>query len=560
MLTHLHIRDFAIIRELELEFSDGMTVLTGETGAGKSILLDALGLTLGDRADSGVVRHGSARAEISASFQLDKLPHLRDWLQQQALDSDNDCLLRRSISREGRSRGYINGQPVPIQLLRELGEQLVDIHGQSAHQSLLRHDTQRQLLDSFAGHQPLVDAVANHYQQWRQLRDEQQRLRRAAAERETRLDLLRYLCQELQQRVVTTTALAELQEAHHRLANQHRLLAGAQQASTLLGIDRDDEGPQASIERAGRALEGILPFDERLAEVVELLTAAAIQIGEASAVLQRYLLNIELDPNRVDEVEQQLAELQTLARKHRCEVAELPQRLQQLSDELTELEQADQRLDHLQAAIERAHTHYQQQAAQLSIGRQQAATDLAKQVTAAMQPLGLSGGRLEVALEPLATDAAPELHGMERISYRVTANPGQPPRPLNRVVSGGELSRISLAIQVITAGHGAIPTLIFDEVDVGVGGGIAEMVGRQLRQLSKRCQLLCVTHQPQVAAQGHHHLQIRKQKARTSTLTEVSRLNHEQRGEEIARMLGGVDITDQTRRTAVEMLQLAQQS
>jgi DNA repair protein RecN (Recombination protein N) len=556
MLKHLAIRNFALVEHLELEFAPGMTVLTGETGAGKSILLDALGLVLGDRADSGTVRAGCDRAEISATFEVSGLTAATRWLEERELNLDGECILRRTVSADGGSRGYINGQPAPVQSLRELGEQLVDIHGQHAHQSLLKRDLQRQLLDAYAGHQPLVDQVSAAYRRWHELQQELERLSRAAGERDSRLELLRYQVGELEALGLSADELHTLEEEHSRLANASRLQEGAQRALDLL-YEGDELAIVSLLGRTLNELRDLQTIDAALAGACELLEGASIQAREAGSELRHYLDRADLDPERINWVEQRLAAVQELARKHRCPGEELPALLEQLQQELAELEQAGQRLDGLEAEIRRCREDYLKLAGKLSAGRRTAAGTLGEQVSANMAQLGMKGGRFEVALETLDNDE-PAPHGMERVELLVTANPGQPLKPLNKVASGGELSRISLAIQVISAGRGSIPTLIFDEVDVGVGGGVAEMVGRQLHTLGGERQVLCVTHQPQVAAQGHQHLQVSKQSQGESTRSAVKVLTAEERVEEIARMLGGMTITEQTLSHAREMLALSQ--
>ena len=557
MLKHLHIQNFALVESLELDFEPGMSVLSGETGAGKSILLGALGLTLGDRADSGVIRHGEERAEISATFRIEELPEVQAWLAERELEMDDECLLRRTVSADGRSRAYINGQPAPVQSLRELGEQLVDIHGQHAHQSLLKRDVQRQLLDNFAGHGELAKKTATTYRQWQRLNDEFERLSKAGAEREARLELLRYQVQELDALKLEPNELTELDEEHNRLANASRLLEGARSAVALLH-EGDEQNVGSMLEQTLSELQELQDFDSSLSSACELLEGAAIQAREAATELRRYVDRLELDPERLAWVEQRLADIHDLARKHRVGPKALPELQQQLQLELDELDQAGSRLDGLQAEIEQALAQYQELAGKLSQGRGKAAKKLAELVSANMQELGMGGGRFDVVLSPLENTPSP--HGLESVELQVSANPGQPLRPLGKVASGGELSRISLAIQVITAGQEGIPTLIFDEVDVGVGGGVAEMVGRQLRSLGENRQVLCVTHQPQVAAQGHHHFQISKSSQGKVTRTEVVAIDGEERVAEVARMSGGVKVTEQTLDHARELISQAQQA
>ncbi len=555
MLSHLHIRDFAIVDELDLEGSTGMTVLTGETGAGKSILLDALGLTLGDRADTSVVRHGAERAEIVASFAIDRLPEVTKWLREHELDGEGECLLRRTVNADGGSRGYINGRPVAVQLLRELGEQLVDIHGQHAHQYLLRADAQRQTIDGFGGLTAAAEAVAAAFRAWRELQREFEALSAARRDREARLDLLRYQVEELAALELRGDELAALEEEHQRLANVTRLQEGAHRAAATLN-DEDGEGAATLLERAAAELRELSDYDSALAPLAELVESAAIQAKEAGNEVRHYLSALDLDPERLEAVEQRLDAVQGLARKHRCREDELPELLAKLQEELEQLDSAETRFGDLEARIGEARAAWQEAADRLGQGRREAADRLSAAVTDNMAELGMGGGRFVIEWEP--TGDEPSAHGRERALFLVTTNAGQPPRPLQKVASGGELSRISLAIQVITAGTTGIPTLIFDEVDVGVGGGVAEIVGRKLRQLADSRQVLCVTHQPQVAAQGHHHHRIRKASAGGHTRTRVDPLDPAERVDEIARMLGGLEITDQTRSHAREMIELAQ--
>ncbi len=556
MLRHLHIRNFAIVDSLEIDFRPGMSVLSGETGAGKSILLDALGLTLGDRADSGVIRHGADRAEISAEFEISDLPEVAAWLEEHELTSEGECLLRRTIGADGRSRGFINGQPVPIQSLKELGEQLVDIHGQHAHQSLLKRDIQRRLLDAYAGQLDLAKAVANQFRQWQQLQQEYDSLSQAAAERDSRLELLRFQVEELEALQPAPGELAELDQEHSRLSNANRLLEGAQTAVNLLDAD---EGQSASsvLEQSLRLLQELQTVDATLDNPLQLLEGASIQLKEAVSELRHYADGMELDPERLAQLEQRIADLHNLGRKHRVAPEELPGLLQQLQQELDELNASDSRLQGMQAEIEKSYAEYNQLAQQLSAGREKAAKKLAEAVSANMQELGMGGGRFDIALLPL--EKGPSASGLESVELRVSANPGQPLQPLSKVASGGELSRISLAIQVITVSQEGIPTLIFDEVDVGIGGGVAEMVGRQLRKLGENRQVLCVTHQPQVASQGHHHFRISKQSDGKETRTVVQAIDGDVRVEEVARMSGGVNITEQTLEHARQLISQAQQ-
>ncbi|WJW76453.1 DNA repair protein RecN [Thiohalobacter sp. IOR34] len=551
MLTHIHIRDFVLVDQLELELEPGMTALTGETGAGKSILIDALGLALGDRADSSVVRHGCERAEIAVSFDLATLPAVRDWLQAQDLAEDDECHLRRVVYREGRSRAYLNGRPVPLQQLRELGSRLIDIHGQHEHQSLMRTELQRTLVDDYAGLGPLLSGLAGLYDDWKARREELDRLREAARERGDRLDLLRFQLQELEALAPAEGELERLDEEHARLAHASELIEGGHQA-----LDRLYDAEGSIHGRLGETLaelQALAGLDPALTPVCELLNGALIHTQEAADALRHHSDRLEIDPQRLAWLEERIGLWQQLARKHRLTPAELPALVGRLRDELDRLEHADQHFERLEAEIEELATAYREQAARLGDRRRQAAAELGTAVSAAMQELGMAGGRFEIAVET-RSDAGFARHGLERIEFRVSANPGQPLAPLARVASGGELSRISLAIQVIATDASPVPVLVFDEVDSGIGGGVAEVVGRQLRALGDRRQVLCVTHLPQVAAQAHQQLQVSKLASEDATRTRIRPLDAEDRVEEIARMLGGIEVTESTLDHAREML------
>jgi DNA repair protein RecN (Recombination protein N) len=552
MLTQLQIRDFAIVEHLELDLEGGMSTLTGETGAGKSIVVDALGLLLGDRADSSVVRHAAERADISAVFDLSLLPEVRAWLAERELGSGQECHLRRVISRYGRSKAYIDGIPQPLQVLRELGEQLVDIHGQHEHQSLLKRELQRQLLDDYAGNQELLTELAGHYETWRQRRRKLEALRQAGQERDARLDFLRFQVQELQALHLQAGELAALDEEQRRLANAGRLLESCQRALGWL-YENDELAVQGLLNQTLHEVVALSSVDARLAPVGELLNSVLIQVREASDELRQYLQQLDLDPARLEWVEQRLAAIHTLARKHRQRPEELPAWLERLQRELEELDHSELHQAQLEQQAEQALQTYSRNAEMLGKRRAEAAAVLAEKVSAAMQGLGMPEGRLAIDLEH---QDKPSPQGLETVEFLVSANPGQPLRPLSKVASGGELSRISLAIQVIAAHSARIPTLIFDEVDTGIGGGTAEVVGRQLRTLGKTRQVLCVTHLPQVAAQAHQHFQVSKQTDGRSTRALIAKLKQEERVQEIARMLGGVELTAKTQAHAREMIEV----
>jgi len=557
MLNHIHVRNLAIVDEIEVELGAGMTTLTGETGAGKSILVDALGLVLGDRADSGVIRHGCERAEISASFDTGDYTAARAWLQSQDLDMEGECQLRRVINREGRSRGYINGRPVPVQSLREIGDLLVDIHGQHEHQSLLRSTVQRQLLDDFGGHRDLLDEVRTLFEDWKTTRQQLDTARQEDADRDARLDLLRYQSQELAALGLTVEEIEALDEEHARQANAGRLLEACQLG--LVRLDADDGGSaHALLNQTLDELSELARLDSGLAETTGLLNEAAVLVQEGISALRQYSEQLEIDPQRLHWLEERIGLLHDLARKHRCKPAGLPAVEADINRSLQAIEHSDQRRTELASRLGALESAYQRAAGQLTRKRQQAARDFAKQITAAMQTLGMAGGVFEVSVQPRA-DASPAMQGLDVIEFLVSANPGQPVQPLSKVASGGELSRISLSIQVISAGSETIPTLIFDEVDSGIGGGVAEIVGQQLRGLASNRQVLCVTHLPQVAAQAHRQLQVSKLAGENTTRTSIRKLDNDERIDELARMLGGMKITRQTREHAKEMLEQGQQ-
>ena len=558
MLEHLSIKDFVIVEFLELDIDSGLTVLTGETGAGKSILLDALSFALGGRADSGVIRHGCERAEVTVRFLIEKLPIAKTWLQEHELESDQDCLLRRTVAQDGRSRAYINGNSVPVQSLRELGELLVDIHGQNVHQSLLKSAVQRNTVDEYAGHAALLAKTATAHERWRQLETEHHALHATLAERDARLDLLRYQAQELLALELRDGELDELDQEHARLANASRLLQGSEQAVQML-YENEETSLCVSIDKLIVEIKQLVHFDPELEQSAELLGNASIQLHEAAHALRNYRDRIDLDPQRLQNVEERMAAIHDAARKHRVAAAELPALTARLSAELQTLEHADARLDEIKRALDASAQEYRSAASALSSSRKKAAKKLEQEVTRQMQDLGMRGGVFEISVSAL-DETQLGAHGMDRLEFLVSTNPGQPARALNKVASGGELSRIGLSIEVATAQITGIPTLIFDEVDTGVGGGVAEIVGRRLNALAQHRQILCVTHLPQVAAQGQQHWTVQKQAHNGRTRTDIAVLNAQDRIDEVARMLGGMKITPQTLAHAKEMLQQAQQN
>lgn len=555
MLTHLQIRDFAIIDAVELELRPGLTVLTGETGAGKSIVVDALQLLSGGRAGAEVVRAGAERAELSGTFDLLRAPReLKRWLEEQSIAAETELSVRRVIATDGRSRAYLNGQVVPVQLLRELGNILIDIHGQHEFQSLTRSSAQRELLDDFGRHDALVGQVEIAHRVWNGLLNRMLELETKARDRDAKLDLLRYQVRELEALQLTEGEVATLNEERGRLANRGKLAEAAQVAVAHL-YENEDGSAHAAVSRALQAIRSLATLDAKLGTVLPLVDEAAIQIREAARQLQSYLESLDVDTARQDQVERRLAAIEELARKHRLKPEQLPQRAGALKDELVELERADSDLTQLRKEQVTALESYRTLANQLTARRATAGRALAKDITARMQTLGMAGGRFAVEITPLTT-AEPAPHGVDQIEFRVTANPGQPLRPLAKVASGGELSRLSLAIQVSSAAR-ETRCMVFDEVDSGIGGAVAEIVGRELRSLAERSQVLCVTHLPQVASQGHNHLRVTKLTDGKTTRTQLSQLKPDERVEELARMLGGVEITAKAREHAREMLKVA---
>ncbi len=552
MLSHILIRDLAIVSHLELELGAGMTALTGETGAGKSILIDALGLALGDKADPTMIRAGRDRAEVAASFDLAALPAVRDWLEEQDLAEGGECTIRRVLPRAGRSRAYINGHPASGGQLQTLGELLVDIHGQHAHQSLLRPAAQRELLDGYAGHTGMARELADRYRDFRALDTRLRTIVTQGAERTARLDLLRFQVGELEALGLATEEVEELDREQKRLAN-----LGLLQSTAGRLLDGLYDGESAIRDQLGHAvgeLDGLLTFDEGLAEIRELVAGAAIQVEEAASGLRQYLDGLELDPALLDQVEARLVQVHDLARKFRVQPRQISETLDRLRGELASLEGDDVSVDALERKRDAAWGYFLDLASELSGRRREAARRLGATVTASMQELGMKGGRFEAGVTRGDGEAA-SAQGLDRVEFLVSANPGQPLQPLAKVASGGELSRISLCIQVAAAECAAIPTLIFDEVDVGIGGAVAEIVGRLLRTLGTARQVLCVTHLPQVAAQAHQHLQVRKESQDDQIHTRIASLDPEARVDEIARMLGGTAITAKTLAHAREMIE-----
>ena len=549
MLKFLTVRDFVIVDRIELEFQPGFTVLTGETGAGKSILLDALGLLLGGRADAGVVRAGKDRAELTAEFDAAAVPALTEWLKDNGLEGDDGiCLIRRQIDASGRSRAFVNGQPSTLQQLKEVGEMLVDIQGQHAHLSLLKAQTRRELLDGYAGQAALASQVAAAWREWQGLKRQREDWEKDSAAFAAEAEQLQWQVKELETLAFNADEWQELQAEHARLSHAASLLEGAQ-----FGVELLDEGEMAVLSQLGSLssrLNALVEFDASLKEALDAVDSAEIQLREAAYSLRHYAQRLDLDPERLAECEQRLQAVHASARKYRVMPEQLPELLAQWRDRLQSIGGGEGGED-LRRKEDEAYKEYRALAGELSAGRKCAAAELSGKVTEVMRQLALAGGQFEVSLAPLAEGAA---YGLEQVDFLVAGHEGAPPRPLEKVASGGELSRISLAVQVTVGRVAQVPTLVFDEVDVGIGGGVAEIVGKLLKGLGAERQVLCITHLPQVAALGDRHWRVSKLSAEGGVVSSVAVLDAAQRVEEIARMLGGVDITDTTRAHAEEML------
>lgn len=548
MLQRLNIRDFVLVDRLELDFQGGFGALTGETGAGKSILVDALAFVLGERADSGLLRAGAEKTEVGAEFDIRALAELKSWLAENDFAADDDLLLRRILDAGGRSRAYINGSAATLQQLRQAAEWLVDIHGQHAHQSLLRGEAQRQLLDAHAGHADLARSVGEAWRIWRDARDSLDAAAEGGEALAREREQLEWQVRELETLAFSADEWENLNQEHKRLAHAASLLEGAQFS---LGLLAEGEGAcEAQVRAVASRLDGLAEYDPALSEVAQLVQSAEAELAEAVSALRRYADRVDLDPARLAEVERRLEAVMGCARKFRALPEELPELLSRWQQRLAALGEAGD-LAALQARVDAARQQYDKDAAKLSKARAKAAKALGDEVSQGMQELALGGGRFEIALVPVAGGNA---HGLENIEFRIGGLAGSEARSLAKVASGGELSRISLAIQVVTSRQASVPTLIFDEVDVGIGGGVAEVVGRLLHRLGRERQVLCVTHLPQVAARADWQWQVAKSKEGAAIKSRVTPLDAAGRVEEIARMLGGVEITATTRQHAKELL------
>lgn len=549
MLTHLHIRHFAIIDASELELSGGMTALTGETGAGKSILLDALGLITGARATADSVQQGQNRADITATFNLEALPDVVQWLADNELDADDECIIRRTLNASGKSRATINDVPVSVQLLRTLGEQLVNIHGQHAHQKLAGATEQRVLLDNFAGTSQ-ADKVAKAFNAWQLADTACENHARDAAAREQRLDLISFQLREFDELDIGSKSFEDIESEHRWLANADRILSLGNDVLSAI-----DDKAYPALNQSLTPLSELVGIDERLRESLDLIESASIQVAEATQSVQHLISQLDHDDARLTWLDQKLSVLHRLSRKHQCDANELSETENRLREEYEQLADPALSVDELLRERDALRHVFDQEAAKLTRHRKKHASKLSATITKSMQNLNMQGGVFEISVT--SDKAEPSPHGVDSIEFLVSSNPGVSPANLSKVASGGELSRISLSLQLATLDTQPVPTLIFDEVDSGVGGAVAETVGKLLRSVGKHAQVLCVTHLPQVASQAHQHLLVSKQVSKGKTFTQVLPLDAKATRDEIARMLGGAKITAKSRQHAQEMLDSA---
>lgn len=554
MLAHLSVNNFAIVKSLQLELSQGMTTITGETGAGKSIAIDALGLCLGDRAEANMVRQGEEKTEVCASFSLDNNLAATRWLEDNELLEGNECILRRIITKEGRSRAFINGSPVPLAQLKSIGQLLINIHGQHAHQQLMKPEYQMSMLDQYAGHKELLSSTRHAYQLWRQARNELKQLQDNSQANQAQLQLLEYQIKELNELAIGEDEFAELEQEHKRLSNSGELVEHCQQAISLLA-DNDEVNALNLLQSVNHALISLAELDSKLGELPNMLSEALIQLEETNHELRAYLDNIDVDPEQMVYIEQRYSKVMSLARKHHVVPEELYQHHQELLAEVEKLDCSDEKLAALALDVDGKHACFTQQAEKLHQSRNRYAKELDKLISQSMHDLSMEKAKFHIELAFDVQHCSPL--GCDSIAFQVSTNPGQPLEALSKVVSGGELSRISLAIQVITAQKVDTPSLIFDEVDVGISGPTAAVVGRMLRKLGQSTQVICVTHLPQVAGCGHQQLFVNKQTKGGKTETRMVKLDESQRVAELARLLGGSEITETTLANAKELLQLA---
>ncbi|MCU4674581.1 DNA repair protein RecN [Catenovulum sp. 2E275] len=552
MLTQLYIKDFAIVNGLDIEIDPGMTTITGETGAGKSISIDALSLCLGSRAETSMVRPNSDKTEICATFNVANIPEAINWLTEQDLltQDQTDCMIRRVITAEGRSRAYINGAPVPAQLLKSLAPLLVNIHGQHAHQLLLKPEHQLTLLDQFAEHKHLLAQTTLAYQGWNKLKKELKKLEEEQANREARFQLLEYQVTELDEFAINQGEFEQIEQEHKKLSNSVALVTDSQQCYSLL-YDNNEQTIMDMVQFIETKLTDLSKYDPALNSIIQMLNEAGIQLKEASYELRDYIDSQEPDPEKLQQLEERLTTALELARKHKVAPEELYLEHQKLAEELSQIKQSDEQSEQLKTEVVEAEKHYWQAADALSESRNEAAQTLSAAITDSMQTLNMKQGQFLVKLNQIQT---PAKTGSDEIEFLVSANPGQPLQAMHKVASGGELSRISLALQVLTSSKSSVPTLIFDEVDVGISGPTAAIVGQMLRKIGESTQVICVTHLPQVAACGHQQMQVSKENDGQSTTTQMVKLSQQERIYELARLLGGDVITSNTLENAKDLL------
>jgi len=555
MLHQLAIKNYATVDSLVIEFKPGMSAITGETGAGKSIILGALGLTLGDRADKTVIRSGTQKADISAEFDMAHIAVAQTWLGDNDLESADQpglCILRRVISSDGRSRAYINGSPVTLTNLKELGEMLLDIHSQHEHQSLLHRQTHRRLLDEFGVQAELLDELGDSFQNWHDNFELLENLSQQSSDDSAQIQLLSYQLNELDELELGEGELESLETEFSRLNSADDLISAVN--ASLQISDEDESGNiESLLNQALAGLRKVAPKDIRIANMVGLLEAAEIQLSEAIAEMRDFADGFDADPERLEQINSRLSRIHNLARKHRIEPTALPELTRSLRSQLNDIEHSDEKLAELKALDADLREQFRKVAEKVSRQRQKATQSLANQVNAQLQQLGMPNARLEINLMPVNNDN-PSSHGLESVEFLVSTNPGQEAKPLIKIASGGELSRISLAIQVITAQTSQTPSLVFDEVDVGIGGGVAKVVGELLRKLGESAQIICVTHQAQVASQAHNHLVVSKHTDDKSALTRIVELKQAEKVKEVARMLGGDEFSDESLAHAEQMV------
>ncbi|WP_339387805.1 DNA repair protein RecN [Vibrio caribbeanicus] len=551
MLAHLSVNNFAIVKSLQLDLSRGMTTITGETGAGKSIAIDALGLCLGGRAEASMVRQGEEKTEVSAAFSLDNNINATRWLEDNDLLEGTDCILRRIISKEGRSRAFINGSPVPLSQLKALGQLLINIHGQHAHHQLMRSDHQMAMLDQYAGHHNLLKRTRNTYQNWRQADNHLKQLQENSAANLAQKQLLEYQIKELNELSLGEEEYEQLEQEHKRLSNSGELASSCQQAIELI-YEGEEVNALGILQSASQSLTQLAEMDSKLAELPNMLAEAMIQLEEANSELRGYLDNIDVDPERMMFVEERFSKVMSMARKHHVLPCELYQHHQELLEQITALDCSDEKLEELQQQVEEHYQGFLISAEKLHKSRCRYAKELNKLITESMHELSMEKAQFCIEVDKASSHPSPL--GIDTVCFVVSTNPGQPMQPIAKVASGGELSRISLAIQVITAQKVDTPSLIFDEVDVGISGPTAAVVGKMLRKLGESTQVMCVTHLPQVAGCGHQQLFVAKQTKGGKTETQMHRLDNEQRVGELARLLGGSEITASTLANAKELL------